>query len=847
MPGQPYITTQSGRRIRLGDKKNGMLLRKHAPLYMVTFVSQCEWASPSVPFIWVAEGESVTVPLVITMGANYSYVGAIGGTVSEAGVTVANVTGNMVVKLVPAREPYVITIESLCDWASTDISSVSAFEGNSITIPIMLSDDADFSTILVSGAPLVNGSIALDNIQSDIAVTINPRKVQIVTDFTNTDRVLAIAPSIMYVMPGDTAEFTITYADGYDASSVDANDAIFEDDKLIVSASETNFVMTINITNHVNWEIIDATIQIGNINSGTTSYLPTYTYYNYSLTQQILYPSDIKYEGTPRNGTITSISFYVSRQTTDVRMRNIDVYMLHTTKAEFSTDANSWVSLSNAHKVYSGYLVTSSTGWVTITLNNPFEYNGIDNLLIATNDTTGSYWSSGTFAASTGTMRRSIYAYRDSSNYNIENPGVSSYTSDMYKTNCMRLGMTIKIPISGEPGGGEPIYPESTVVPVSIGNEGSTGLGIFPTNASSSYTLTQQIYLASDLHFTGSVQSVSFYVSRASSSDCRRNIDIYLAYTDITSYDDATSSSLIPMSQQNKVGTGILDLSSVGWATIQLSTPFNYDGAHNVLLTVNDTTGVPKSEYRCSTITTPGLAKRSIYWSNYSASNGPFNPGTPQSVSPTTSNGYNAINALRLEVIPSGVEKGSGEILINSGNGSLLTSYPLGMSTYKYCYAKTLFYATEIGAYGIIAKIGFYNSYGTTTRRIDILMKHSDKTYLRSSSNVYDWDPITPDYRVFSGEVTFTQNEWTLVTLDTPFIYNGMQNLIVAVDDNTGVAGSFIVCNAFTRANSGEPAIAHYSNIADISPLSPAPGQETSNDDSATYNHRVPIIQLIFA
>ena len=244
MSGQPYITTPSGRRIRLGDKKNGMLLRKHPPSHTVSFVSNCEWAEASVSSVHVYDGGSVTVPLVLTMGADYTYVGAIGGTVSEAGVTVENVTSDVEVTLVPAREPYVISVESLCDWASTESESYYGFEGHTATIPVTLTDDADDSTISVTGGVLSNDAIVIADVQSDIDVTISPAKVQVNASLLDTNVITAISPTRQYVSPGDTAQITCTYASGMSASDVTVSTGTITGNTWYIPTSSANWVIS---------------------------------------------------------------------------------------------------------------------------------------------------------------------------------------------------------------------------------------------------------------------------------------------------------------------------------------------------------------------------------------------------------------------------------------------------------------------------------------------------------------------------------------------------------------------------------------------------------------------------
>ena len=68
------------------------------------------------------------------------------------------------------------------------------------------------------------------------------------------------------------------------------------------------------------------------IGSGTSadSYLPTYAYYKYSLTQQIYTAAEVG-----QAGTITKIAFKVSNSKSTTR--TLDVYLKHTSKTAFTS------------------------------------------------------------------------------------------------------------------------------------------------------------------------------------------------------------------------------------------------------------------------------------------------------------------------------------------------------------------------------------------------------------------------------------------------------------------------------------------------------------------------------
>ena len=154
----------------------------------------------------------------------------------------------------------------------------------------------------------------------------------------------------------------------------------------------------------------DVTIGSG---SSTSSYIPTYAYYNYSLSQQIYTFAEVG-----EAGTITAVAFKVanSKSTT----RDIDLYLSHTSTSSFSS-TSSWIAQSTSCRVFSGEVTLNASGWTTITLDTPFEFNGTSNLLLTVDDNTGSYVSgssnSPTFYTFSASGSSAIYKYNDYTDY----------------------------------------------------------------------------------------------------------------------------------------------------------------------------------------------------------------------------------------------------------------------------------------------------------------------------------------------------------------------------------------------------------------------------------------------
>ncbi len=163
-------------------------------------------------------------------------------------------------------------------------------------------------------------------------------------------------------------------------------------------------------------------IQIGS-GTGKQYYLPSYSYYMYSLTQQ-LYTAE---ELGGIAGGINSIAFYNDGTT---QTRNFDIYMVNTNKTCFSSRTD-WVPVTSSDKVFSGNVTMTKGTWTTITFTTPFDYDGT-NIAIMVDDNTNSASSSGSHAqylTFNVSNYQSIYAYSDGTNYDPSNPPTTGYSS----------------------------------------------------------------------------------------------------------------------------------------------------------------------------------------------------------------------------------------------------------------------------------------------------------------------------------------------------------------------------------------------------------------------------------
>ena len=276
--------------------------------------------------------------------------------------------------------------------------------------------------------PVVNNQFTMPD--SDVTITAEFRSGYTITVATVANGTITANPTS--ALNGETITLTATPNTGCEFSTW----YVYKtgDPSTLVAVVNNTFTMP---SYDVTVSAVFATTSTGDvtIGSGTATnngqYLPSYTYYNYSLTQQIYTVAEVG-----EAGTITAIAFQVSNS--KAATRTLDIYMVPTTKDAF-TSTTGWEVLSSAFKVYSGSVSFSASGWTTITLDTPYEYDGVKNLCVGVVDNTGSYLSSGNypyFYTYSTSANRAMRVYNDDNAYNVGTSGqITQYTGTQVQYN----------------------------------------------------------------------------------------------------------------------------------------------------------------------------------------------------------------------------------------------------------------------------------------------------------------------------------------------------------------------------------------------------------------------------
>ena len=131
---------------------------------------------------------------------------------------------------------------------------------------------------------------------------------------------------------------------------------------------------------------------------------------------------------------------------------------------------------------------------------------------------------------------------------------------------------------------------------IQIGSGTQTDANL-PTHSYYKYSLTQQIYTATEIEAAGggagTINSIAFYNGGSTKT---RNFSIYLVNTDKESFSGATD--WISVTANDLVYSGEVEMTAGTWKTIPFGNPFSYDGG-NLAVVVDDNTGNDVSGMAC--------------------------------------------------------------------------------------------------------------------------------------------------------------------------------------------------------------------------------------------------------
>ncbi|MDR6969141.1 hypothetical protein J2X31_003168 [Flavobacterium arsenatis] len=108
-----------------------------------------------------------------------------------------------------------------------------------------------------------------------------------------------------------------------------------------------------------------------------------------------------------------------------------------------------------------------------------------------------------------------------------------------------------------------------------------------------------------------------------------------------------------------------------------------------------------------------------------------------------------------------------------------------------YSYAQSIYLSSEISATGNINSIQWYFAGSSNlegSQELTVYLGHTTKTSFSSGS---DWEPIANLTEVYTGGIYANGSGWVTIYFNTEFSYNGTDNLVVAVKENSAESDSW--------------------------------------------------------
>ena len=154
---------------------------------------------------------------------------------------------------------------------------------------------------------------------------------------------------------------------------------------------------------------------------------------------------------------------------------------------------------------------------------------------------------------------------------------------------------------------------------VMIGDATSTTTEYYlPVNMFYNYSLTQQIYTAEEIGMAGTINSIAFDYAYTNSFTMN-NVQVYMMNVDKSSFESTTD--MVSLANAELVWEGTFTASGAGWVTLELDTPFVYDGTSNLLVCCYDpTNGYSGVSFTFRTTATTDYLAMAYYSDTYTPS-----------------------------------------------------------------------------------------------------------------------------------------------------------------------------------------------------------------------------------
>ncbi len=167
----------------------------------------------------------------------------------------------------------------------------------------------------------------------------------------------------------------------------------------------------------------------------------------------------------------------------------------------------------------------------------------------------------------------------------------------------------------------------------------------------------------------------------------------------------------------------------------------------------------------------------------------------------------------------------------------------------KYSWAEMIYHAASVGGAGDISSIswnctGNNSGNGFFLDNVKIYLAHT--TLNETGSTAKDWTPMSDLYLVYDHNNVTIGKElgWEQFIFDTPFHYNGTDNLVVVVSQSTTAASSGVNYDSHQMPNvTGSYYVTHYRNSTS-DPMAAECPSPVNPFNSASRNYQTPVVKF---
>ncbi|MEK6700120.1 MAG: hypothetical protein AABZ10_13900 [Nitrospirota bacterium] len=468
-------------------------------------------------------------------------------------------------------------------------------------------------------------------------------------------------------------------------------------------------------------------------------------------------------------GNITTLRFQrnalnaasVTCPNTTIKLGHTGAAALASTTFALNMDNGRGSSLTVLNNATVTIPADAAGAWFDIPLTTPFQYNGVDNLVVQSEHTTACSAALFVNSIDAATNRKALSFAADTT------PGTAQHDT----TTASSLSTVQPLMQFAFAGGDDKI---------DLGGAGSNSWPFaLAVGGVSERPRIQNLYLASEINGSGPVTGIAFQVN-ATSPGSNYTYSLKLGHSTLAALGNtfADNYSDSPTTVANAVTFSIpAGIPAGEWVWVPIPNGvFTYNGTDNLIVEVATSSGTASTLLRYASI-----AGRRV-WVNDTTGTATFGTVDP------------AVN----------------HIALRFNGGTLDVNTPAGMSgsgiTFPFYNTdgklQVLYRASELGSKGAISKIACRsqaNSAAESGFTYSVVMSHSTAPTL----GVMFADNLPSPVTVFSGALSVSavlRGDWLEIPLSSPFAYNGRDNLVVEISGTGGTPANALCVSDGTSA-----------------------------------------------